>query len=338
MLFLNKFKIFIFSLAGSVLIMPAFLAVPAVASAAPVFIHAPAAVNSSSNTGQSFNWSGYEATSGAFTGIGATWTIPNILATSSLTADATWIGIGGVTSHDLIQVGTQAITGNGASSTQYQAWFETLPQTMQQISLTVRPGDSITASIAETGSNEWQVSLRDNSTGGQYSTQIAYASSLSSAEWIEEAPSDQDGILPIDNFGSISFTNAYVIENGSQATIAGSGALPISQVSTGGQILAAPSALAADGASFTVTRTSVAVNSLGAPGSASRRGRGRRIPVGIQGFAPRARVIPSSSGSSSAPSSGAMGSFGTRFGVVFNFGNQPLQILQRLRQGFMRGS
>jgi hypothetical protein len=40
---------------------------------------------------------------------------------------ATWVGIGGVNSRDLIQAGTQQQT-TGTGQTQYQAWVEMLPQ------------------------------------------------------------------------------------------------------------------------------------------------------------------------------------------------------------------
>src|SRR2546427_2616225 len=59
----------------------------------------PASVTSSSS-----NWSGYAANGGTFTSVTATWTVPTVSATSS-GADATWVGIGGLESQDLIQAG-----------------------------------------------------------------------------------------------------------------------------------------------------------------------------------------------------------------------------------------
>src|SRR5438445_9051939 len=68
----------------------------------------PASVTSSSS-----NWSGYAANGGTFTSVTATWTVPTVSATSS-GADATWVGIGGLTSNDLLQAGTQAmVDGSG---------------------------------------------------------------------------------------------------------------------------------------------------------------------------------------------------------------------------------
>ena len=44
-----------------------------------------------------------------------------------------------------------------------------------------------------------------------YQTTLHYASSLSSAEWIEEAPSSGRRIIPIDDFGTVQFTAAMTI-------------------------------------------------------------------------------------------------------------------------------
>src|SRR5439155_19997725 len=52
----------------------------------------PASVTSSSS-----NWSGYAATGGAFTSVSATLTVPTVASTST-GADATWVGIGGLSS------------------------------------------------------------------------------------------------------------------------------------------------------------------------------------------------------------------------------------------------
>src|SRR2546425_2673655 len=79
----------------------------------------PASVTSSSS-----NWSGYAASGGTFTSVTATWTVPTVAATST-GADATWVGIGGLESQDLIQAGPQAMgDGTGGAST---AWDEMVP-------------------------------------------------------------------------------------------------------------------------------------------------------------------------------------------------------------------
>jgi hypothetical protein len=219
---------------------------------------APTAVNSGVSADTSLNWSGYVASQGTFTSVSGTWTVPSVANTAAQpAADATWVGIGGVSSHDLIQAGTQAITNSGSgNNVTYQAWYELLPSDMQTISLPVHAGDSVSVSLAETSSNVWTISFTNHTTGSTYTTNVNYNSSLSSAEWIEEMPTANIGFIPLDNFGSVSFSGASAVDNGDTVTIAGANAQAISMITQGNQTLATPSALGSDGASFTVTRTS----------------------------------------------------------------------------------
>src|SRR6185437_4762107 len=99
------------------------------------------------------NWSGYEATGGKFTAVNGTWTVPQVSADTP-GAEATWVGIGGVTSHDLIQAGTESdVSGNGR--VRYSAWVETLPQASQPVHLAVNPGDSVSVSVSEQTPGQW---------------------------------------------------------------------------------------------------------------------------------------------------------------------------------------
>ena len=140
--------------------------------AAPVRAQAP--VDEPVGSGASANWSGYVAVGNTYTAVNGTWTIPTPTAASQLSADATWVGIGGVSSSNLIQAGTQAIVQNG--TIEYQAWYELLPAGQQMIPLTVRGGDTVTVSLDEIASNLWQISFTDNSTGQNYQTEISYVS------------------------------------------------------------------------------------------------------------------------------------------------------------------
>jgi hypothetical protein len=207
-----------------------------------------------SNTSQ--NWSGYAATGGTYTAVSGTWKIPQFTATSTAGADAAWVGIGGVNTRDLIQAGTQQ-TVSGSGSTRYEAWVETLPQASHPVPLTVHPGDSVSISIAlqPQTQDQWLVSFTNNTSGQTYQLTEHYTSSLSSAEWIEEAPSAAGGRqMALDNFGSIDFSAASAVRDGQQVTPASAGARAITMIDRTGQSLATPSGLAADGASFTVSR------------------------------------------------------------------------------------
>jgi hypothetical protein len=204
------------------------------------------------------NWSGYAASGGTYTAVSGTWTVPQFAPDSPAGADATWVGIGGVNSRDLIQAGTQQ-TVSGSGSTQYQAWVETLPQASHPVPLTVNPGDSISIAITQSpqAQDQWQVAFTNNTTGQTYSVTEHYTSSMSSAEWIEEAPSAARGRqLPLDNFGSVSFSQGSTVKDGQTVSIADAGAKPITMVARGNgtRQTARPSSLGADGSSFSVTQ------------------------------------------------------------------------------------
>lgn len=133
---------------------------------------------------------------------------------------SSWVGIGGFcedancasVDDSLIQLGTeQDASSNG--QTQYYAWIETLPESEVELSpetYPVIPGDTITASLTCTanctpgGTQTWMLTMT-SSRGWTYSSSIAYASSLLSAEWIEEAPSSFSGVLPLANYGTATF-------------------------------------------------------------------------------------------------------------------------------------
>ncbi|HEX5504213.1 MAG TPA: G1 family glutamic endopeptidase [Thermomicrobiales bacterium] len=204
--------------------------------------------------GQSRNWAGYAATGGDFTAVSATWTVPTVADDgSTLAGDATWVGIGGVRSRDLIQAGTDATLQRGR--VRYTAWIETLPQAEDPISLAVSPGDVVSVSIAQQSDGEWLIAFQNQTTGQQYQTTVAYTSTHSSAEWIEEAPSVGRRTLSLDSFGTVGFTHAAAVENGQTVTITQAGGQAITMIDRTGQPLAQPSPLGGDGASFTVRRT-----------------------------------------------------------------------------------
>jgi peptidase A4-like protein len=213
-------------------------------------IHAPG-----SAVPESRNWAGYTATGGTFTEVSGTWSVPQFAPESPAGADAIWVGIGGVHGTDLIQAGTQE-TVSGRGTTQYQAWVETLPQASQPVPLSISAGDSVTISLQEQSSGNWLVSFVNNTTGKSYQLPVAYASSRSSAEWIVEAPSARRGrVLPLDNFGSVGFTQSTTVRDGQRLTVAAADGRPVTMVGQRSRPLARPSPLDADGAAFSVLQS-----------------------------------------------------------------------------------
>ncbi|GEM_PF-1227221 len=233
---------------------------------------------SPTGVGQSRNWSGYAATGGTFTSVTGTWTVPSASATGNPGADATWVGIGGVQSRDLIQAGTENTVGAG-QQVQTDAWVERLPQTSHPVSLPVKPGDSITVTISQQSAGTWLIAFKNNTTGQTYQTTEQYDSSMSSAEWVEEAPSGGRRVVPLDDFGSVHFAAGSATKDGKSVTIAQSGATPITMIDGTGTPLATPSKLTASGG-FDVTQSAPST----APGISPTVPRFRIAPGGAFGY------------------------------------------------------
>lgn len=209
--------------------------------------------NISQRQNMSINWSGYSATGGVFTGIAGTWTIPKPSG-NNFGADATWVGIGGVTSHDLIQAGTQAIVG-GNGQVFYESFFETLPNPSEPLPIVVNGGDSITVSVIQQSKEQWLINFKNNTSGQGIQISQPYVSSLSSAEWIEESPSGMRHIVSLDNFGSVQFSNATALLDGKTVNLIQSNAKPITMTNFSGQPLVTTSSIGSDELSFSVLRS-----------------------------------------------------------------------------------
>jgi peptidase A4-like protein len=221
----------------------------------------PAAVLSRSS-----NWSGYAATGSLVTSVTGSWIVPTVSSTSA-GADATWVGIGGLTGRDLIQAGTQAmVSANG--TVEYSAWTEMLPQSSRTVPLEVRAGDAVTVTLTQQSGTNWLITINNDTTKENYSVTMQYSSSNSSAEWIQEAPSAGRGIVPLDQFGTLRFTAGSAVVNGKSQSLADLGARAITMINGAGQAIAQPSVLGSDGSSFTVTRTDAPSTTTG-----GRRGR-----------------------------------------------------------------
>jgi len=209
----------------------------------------------------STNWAGYlSAVSGAsYTSVNGSWTVPSPTGQAgTVSADAAWVGIGGVTTNDLIQVGTEnQVSPDGTVLT--AAFYETLPQAATVIpSMTVNPGDTVVASVNETSPDVFTVSITDTTNGSSFSTSVNYASSHSSAEWIEEDPSyTSQQLVPFDQFGSINFSGATTTMNGVAQSLVNASPRSISLQSSsryGSPAAAMPTSIGPSGSSFSVVQ------------------------------------------------------------------------------------
>ncbi len=232
----------------------------------------PTATIPVSQTSESNNWSGYSVDGGTYTSVTGTWVVPQDDGSGNPGSTATWVGIGGVSSRDLIQAGTQE-TSTGSGAVQYQAWIETLPAASENVPFTVSPGDSVTVTITETdvSTNTWTIQFKNNTTGKTYQTTTQYSSSNSSAEWIQEAPSSGRRLVPVDSYGAVTFTNAMATKDGQSVSIAQASGTPITMVDSTGSAVSSPTSLTADGKGFSVVQVGT---STGSPSAVSGRGAG----------------------------------------------------------------
>ncbi|HEX5196243.1 MAG TPA: G1 family glutamic endopeptidase [Gaiellales bacterium] len=160
----------------------------------------------------STNWAGYSATGGTFTSVSATWKQPAATCTSATAYSSFWVGLDGDGTNTVEQIGTDADCSGGKAV--YYAWYEMYPKFPVNLSLTINPGDTLSAKVTTNANGNFTLSIKDTTTGGSFTTtQRLRRAKLGSAEVIAEAPSS-GGVLPLANFGTVGFSAATV--NGQQ--------------------------------------------------------------------------------------------------------------------------
>ncbi|HEY6396252.1 MAG TPA: G1 family glutamic endopeptidase, partial [Solirubrobacteraceae bacterium] len=223
------------------------------------------------------------------------------------TYSAYWVGLGGFSpdSSALEQIGTEGdCTAQGGQIV--NAWYELLPYAVP-VSMSVRPGDTMTASVAVAG-RRVTMTLADVTRNHSFTKVLTTNSvDVSSAEWIAEAPSQCFGqstctILPLAPFGSATFTAAVA-----QTANGHTGSIPdpawgftklnltpngrgLVSIGAGGGIGAIASALHAGGSSFRVVYSRVTVQGSTAqlPGRRPRTA----VAAAVGGAWPSVRVKP----------------------------------------------
>jgi len=161
-------------------------------------------------TALSTNWSGYAATggNGAFTSVSASWTEPTATCGGhSNQYSSFWAGLDGFNSNSVEQTGTDADCSG--STPVYYGWYEMYPAFPVNFSNPVRPGDHMSASVTFSGSSTFTLVLQDATQGWtQNIVQNQTGLARSSAEVITEAPSSGGRVLPLANFGTVSYSTS----------------------------------------------------------------------------------------------------------------------------------
>jgi Peptidase A4 family len=163
------------------------------------------------NQDESTNWSGYAVTgaNGAFHSISASWIEPTGTCTSRRADQYSsfWVGLDGFNSDSVEQTGTDVDCAGTAPK--YYGWYEMYPANPVNYTNTVKPGDHFSASVTFTGTETYTLVLTDSTQGWTHTT-VKNETGLdrSSAEVITEAPSSESGVLPLADFGTVSYSTS----------------------------------------------------------------------------------------------------------------------------------
>ena len=194
----------------------------------------------------STNWSGYAATgrAGSFRAVSASWIEPAARCDSRGNQYASfWVGLDGYSSQTVEQIGTDADCSGRAPV--YYGWYEMYPGYPVYLLNPVGPGDRLSASVTFSAFWTYTLVLRDLTRNWtKVITVNAPGLARSSAEAITEALSSSGGVLPLANFGTVSYSAATA--NGK--SLGRQGPVRIVMVNDRGQAKDATSAITAGGA------------------------------------------------------------------------------------------
>jgi hypothetical protein len=229
------------------------------------------------------NWSGQAdvPSSGSFTSVSGSWTVPAVTCGSSETYSSAWIGIDGFLDGTVEQIGTEQDCSDASDypicptesvpTPCYFPWIEMFGDTIQDsngnsyydanyIAEPVAAGDSISASVSMLN-DEWTLTLTDHTRHWTYTSPATapfhFHAQQSSAEWIVERPcipgytcqNDQPSTFPpLADFSGVTFTSAST--NLGAVSIDGDQVIDMDGDSS---VISAASALDSSGTSFTVS-------------------------------------------------------------------------------------
>jgi hypothetical protein len=205
----------------------------------------------------SYDWSGYVVASDLnapqplVTDINASWIVPAVSVSQGDSYSAIWIGIGGQFDGTLIQAGTEQDSIGRLGK--YSAWYELLHHSAVTIdSLSISPGDRITASISLLNSNTsmWSIEIHD---GGQaFKKNVVYLSSMLSADWIVERPTVNNQLTTLANFGEITLAGCTVTIGGKVGTVSSFPTIQVTMYNRQNTELTNVSSFTSKDSSFTV--------------------------------------------------------------------------------------
>ncbi|KAJ3907270.1 aspergillopepsin-2 heavy chain [Lentinula edodes] len=178
-----------------------------------------AGTSSNATIQYSGNWSGAvlvsPPTGETFNSAVGTFTVPSMPSVNGNGAAAAWVGIDGDTfATAILQAGVFfSVTDE---TVEYGAWYEWWPNYATDIDtddFPVSAGDVITVNIDASSNSEGIVTLTNESAGKSFVINLTSPTKLSylggqNAEWIIEDYTQNGGLVPLANWGTVTFVNA----------------------------------------------------------------------------------------------------------------------------------
>ncbi|KAI0325226.1 acid proteinase [Cubamyces sp. BRFM 1775] len=172
-------------------------------------------VSNATHVDYSSNWSGAVLVAGSNTykSVTGTFTVPTPKAPSGSSGThsaSAWVGIDGDTcGNAILQTGVDFTISGGRVS--FDAWYEWYPDYAYDFSgFEISAGDSITATVTATSTTSGSATLINHSTGQQVTHSFSRQPALceENAEWIVEDFEENGGLVPLANWGTVTFTGA----------------------------------------------------------------------------------------------------------------------------------
>ncbi|MCJ1475770.1 hypothetical protein MMC13_004434 [Lambiella insularis] len=204
-------------------------------------------IANASHVAYSNNWAGAVITSPpagqTFNAVSAQVTVPTVTKPPGATSNgpwsaAAWVGIDGDTAgNSILQTGIDfTVSASGAHS--FDAWYEWYPNVSFDFgNFPIAAGDVISMSVVASSSSAGTVTLENVSSGKSVSKALKAPSASAdlagkNAEWIVEDFEEGSSLVPLVDFGSITFTNCVAKTGSETLSLSSASLIDIKQGST----------------------------------------------------------------------------------------------------------
>jgi Peptidase A4 family len=162
---------------------------------------------------QSRNWVGYTFRARDVTGVRATWTEPYVAPEGSSSAESVWIGVGGLYSRAIMQVGTGAFYFDIYGGD--EAWYERYPLDRYMVNgFQVYSGDVIEMMLTELpgSAHRWRIWMKDTRASEVWTRMLRYDAAVRGPDFVVEDPGAGRGhaLVPFAHWGAVTFSHMQI--------------------------------------------------------------------------------------------------------------------------------